>query len=38
MKEKYEALEVEVIEFDTEDVIVTSGEGENEGEILDPSA
>ena len=27
--EKYEALEIEVIEFDTEDVITTSGEGSN---------
>ena len=29
-KEAYESLEMEVIVFDTEDVIVTSGEG---GEI-----
>ena len=27
MMEKYEALEMEVIEFDTEDVITTSGGG-----------
>ena len=27
MNEKYEALEMEVIEFDTEDVITTSGGG-----------
>ena len=27
MNEKYEALEMEVIEFDTEDVITTSGQG-----------
>ena len=26
--EKYEALEMEVIDFDTEDVIITSGEVE----------
>ena len=28
-KRKYAALEMEVIEFDTEDVITTSGEGSN---------
>lgn len=28
MKEKYEELEIEVIDFDTEDVITTSSEGE----------
>ena len=28
MKEKYEALDIEVIEFETEDVITTSSEGE----------
>lgn len=27
MKEKYEELEMEVIEFETEDVITTSGAG-----------
>ena len=27
MKEQYEALEMEVIEFDSEDVITTSSEG-----------
>lgn len=26
MKKKYSALEMEIVEFDTEDVIVTSGE------------
>ena len=33
MKEQYELLEMEVIEFDKEDVIVTSGidEGGDEG-------
>ena len=30
MMEKYEALEMEVIEFDTEDVITTSGGGDIE--------
>ena len=29
MKEKYEILEMEVIEFETEDVITTSGDGES---------
>lgn len=29
MKEQYELLEMEIIEFDKEDVIVTSGEGED---------
>ncbi len=28
MKEPYEALEMEVIEFETEDVICTSNEGD----------
>ena len=28
-KREYEALEMEVIEFDTEDIIITSGEGVN---------
>ena len=27
--EKYEKLEMEVVEFDSEDVITTSGEGDN---------
>lgn len=30
MKEKYEAVELEVILFDSEDVIVTSGGGDTE--------
>jgi hypothetical protein len=29
MKEQYELLEMEIIEFDKEDVIVTSGEAED---------
>ena len=29
MKEQYELLEMEIIEFDKEDVIVTSGECED---------
>ena len=37
MKEKYEALDIEVIEFETEDVITTSGDSEdNEGEGFKP--
>ena len=33
-KEKYEELEMEIIEFDTEDVITTSGDNdENEDEL-----
>ena len=32
MQEKYEKLEVEIIIFDTEDAIVTSGD-ENEGPL-----
>ena len=32
MKENYENLEMEVISFDTEDIIATSGEN-NEGEL-----
>ena len=27
MKEKYEAVDIQIIEFETEDVITTSGEG-----------
>ena len=27
MKEQYEVLEMEVVEFETEDVITTSGDG-----------
>ena len=34
MKETYEPLELEVIEFDTEDVITTSSTGE--GGSIDP--
>ena len=30
VKEKYEDLKIEVIEFDSEDVITTSGEGSND--------
>ena len=30
MKEKYETVEMEIIEFETEDVITTSGEGFDE--------
>ena len=33
-KKKYTSLEMEIIEFDTEDVIVTSGCGEIEDEEL----
>ncbi len=34
MKEQYEVLEMEVVEFETEDVITTSGGlGEGGGEI-----
>lgn len=38
MKEKYEDLEMEVIEFETEDVITTSGAGEGGGSAwIDPN-
>ena len=30
MKERYEAPEMEIVEFDTEDIITTSGLGEGE--------
>ena len=33
MKEKYEAAEMEVVEFETEDVITSSGAGINTPEI-----
>ena len=33
MKEKYEELEMEVIEFETEDVITTSGLGSGGGQV-----
>ncbi len=33
MKEEYELLQMEVIEFEKEDVIVTSEIGEGNGEI-----
>ena len=33
MKEKYEELQMEVIVFDTEDVITTSVQEENEGPL-----
>lgn len=34
MKEKYEAAEMEVVEFETEDVITSSGNGfDNTGDI-----
>ena len=33
MKEKYETPVCEVVEFETEDVITTSGLGEGEAEI-----
>ena len=37
MKEKYEALDIEVIEFETEDVITTSGGYDpDEGEGFKP--
>lgn len=36
MNEKYEALEMEVIEFDTEDVITTSPGNGNQGGSQDP--
>ncbi|MBO4921365.1 MAG: hypothetical protein J5372_05570 [Lachnospiraceae bacterium] len=41
MKEKYEELKMEVIEFETEDVITTSGLGNGGGQVgkkawLDP--
>ena len=29
MKERYEVLDMEVIAFDTEDIMTTSGEGES---------
>ena len=32
MKERYEEIEVDVIVFDSEDVIVTSGEGGEGGD------
>ena len=35
MKEKYEEMEMEVIELDTEDIITSSG-CPNEGEHYDP--
>lgn len=35
MKSKYEKAEMELIEFEAEDVIVTSGD--NETEEIDPS-
>ena len=40
MKEKYEDLEMEVIEFETEDVITTSGAGNGGGSTgtwIDPN-
>ena len=40
MKEKYEDLEMEVIEFETEDVITTSGAGSGGGSTgtwIDPN-
>ena len=37
MKEKYEELEMEVIEFETEDVITTSGQGGGQANWLDPN-
>ena len=33
MKERYETPELEIIIFETEDIIVTSGKEENEGEL-----
>lgn len=33
MKENYEVLEMEVIEFETEDVITTSGLGDGGGDF-----
>ncbi|MFQ8705574.1 MAG: hypothetical protein ACLR9T_05875 [Thomasclavelia sp.] len=33
MKEKYEVPEIEVIKFNTEDVILMSGLGDNDGEL-----
>ena len=33
MKERYENVELEVIEFESEDVITSSGYGDNETEI-----
>lgn len=40
MKEKFEKAEIEIIEFETEDVITTSGHipGENELPGIDPFA
>lgn len=41
MKEKFERAEIEIIEFETEDVITTSGihvPGENELPGIDPFA
>ena len=35
-KEQYEKLEMEVIEFEAEDVIITSGPDPNEGPIVGP--
>lgn len=32
--EKYEELEMEIIEFDAEDVIMTSGQDTNPGDII----
>ena len=34
MKHSYEELEMEVITFDTKDVIIESGSDENEGPII----
>lgn len=36
-KEKYERTELDVIEFQTEDVIMTSGLDEYEDDILNPN-
>ena len=36
MKQRYEELEIEVITFDAEDVITTSGGDENEGSLMPP--
>lgn len=33
MKEKYEAPEIEIITFETEDVITTSDQGDGGGQI-----
>lgn len=30
----YETMKIEIITFEAEDIIVTSGEGENEGEAF----